>query len=114
MSHLKDLIDIVNVLVETAGSVSALFIAIAGPIIAWKATGKIDLEKTMHAANDAKKIVEHMIKSGQLKDLREAAEKGVALVESIRGKKISAKMKRKVEARIEGHIATILGNNAKD
>lgn len=104
----KDIVDIVNTLVETAGSVSALVIAVAGPIIAYKQTGKIDLEKTMEAANDAKKIVEHMIRSGQLKDLQEAAEKGISLVESIRGKKISAKMKRKVAARIEGHVAALM------
>lgn len=88
-------------------ALASLVITVATPIIAWKASGHFNLSKTYEAAEDAIAIVQDLIQSGKVQSLKEASEAAIVLVEDIRKKRLSKKLKGKVAARVKGAFAEI-------
>ena len=101
---------------ETAKTVlelgGALVVPIAGIVlglVSWKQTGKIDLEKTWGHAEDIIHVVAGLIAKGE--DPEKAIDKGVDEIQTIRGKKLSKKLRRKAAARIKARLADFVGSS---
>lgn len=81
MEMIKLLQELLPLLVD----LSQPLLALIGVFVAWKYSGKVDLDKTLEAVKDIKDVAEE----------HEVVEK----VEELRGKKIPEKLKKKAIAR---------------
>jgi hypothetical protein len=89
----------VKEILEMLGAIATPVAAIVLSIYGWKKTGQIDLMKTLEHAVDVVNVVKEGIdKDG---DEDKALASGIAKVSELRGKTLSAKLQRKLKARIE-------------
>lgn len=77
-------------------------------IAAKKHASLADLQKTLHAADDAIEIIKGEHEGGKKHDELSAGKRAVDLVKEIRGHKIGKKLERKVRARVKARLGGLL------